>query len=128
VRPGQLVAFYLQNAPEFMFAWLGLWAIGCAPAMINYNLSGEALLHCLKFSGASIVLVDEESGCQARVERVIDKIKGQLGMNHQVLTEELKREIAASKANTPGNEYRDGVKGNFPMCLLYTRQVELTYT
>ena len=28
VRPGQIVAFYLQNAPEFFFAWLGLWAIG----------------------------------------------------------------------------------------------------
>ena len=27
VRPGQLVAFYLQNQPEFIFAWLGLWAI-----------------------------------------------------------------------------------------------------
>lgn len=28
VRPGHLVAVYLQNAPEFCFAWLGLWAIG----------------------------------------------------------------------------------------------------
>lgn len=28
VRPGQLVAIYLQNAPEFFFVWLGLWAIG----------------------------------------------------------------------------------------------------
>lgn len=27
VKPGQLVAFYLQNQPEFIFAWLGLWAI-----------------------------------------------------------------------------------------------------
>ena len=27
VRPGELVAFYLQNSPEFIFAWLGLWAI-----------------------------------------------------------------------------------------------------
>jgi acyl-CoA synthetase (AMP-forming)/AMP-acid ligase II len=28
IRPGQLVAFYLKNAPEYMIAWLGLWAIG----------------------------------------------------------------------------------------------------
>ena len=27
VRPGELVAFYLQNSPEFISAWLGLWAI-----------------------------------------------------------------------------------------------------
>lgn len=28
VVPGELVALYLQNAPEFFFAWLGLLAIG----------------------------------------------------------------------------------------------------
>ena len=27
VKPGELVAFDLQNQPEFIFAWLGLWAI-----------------------------------------------------------------------------------------------------
>ena len=29
VRPGELVAFFLQNQVEFIFAWLGLWAIVC---------------------------------------------------------------------------------------------------
>lgn len=28
VRPGDLVAFYLQNSAEFFFAWVGLLAIG----------------------------------------------------------------------------------------------------
>lgn len=28
VRPGQLVAFYLQNSPDFLFAWVGLLATG----------------------------------------------------------------------------------------------------
>lgn len=28
VKPGDLVAFYLQNSPEFFFAWVGLLAIG----------------------------------------------------------------------------------------------------
>lgn len=27
IRPGELVAFCLQNSPEFICAWLGLWAI-----------------------------------------------------------------------------------------------------
>lgn len=28
VKPGDLVAFYLHNSPEFFFAWVGLLAIG----------------------------------------------------------------------------------------------------
>ena len=27
VRPGQLVAFYMRNSPEYIFAWFGLLAI-----------------------------------------------------------------------------------------------------
>lgn len=108
-----------------MFAWLGMWAIGCAPAFINYNLSGEALLHCLRVSGASFLLADSENGCQARIQEVGDKIGVKLGMNVRVLTEELKREISSFKAEVPGHEHRAGVKGDFPMCLLYTRHVEI---
>ena len=125
VQPGQLVAFYLQNSPEFMFAWLGLWAIGCAPALINYNLAGEALLHCLRVSGASVLLTDEEHGCQARIREVGDSIRGELGLDVRVLTQQLKREIRSLKAEVPGHEYRAGVKGDFPMCLFYTRYVTI---
>lgn len=126
VRPGQLVSFYLQNSLDFMFAWLGLWVIGCAPAFINYNLSGEALLHCLRVSGATVLLADEEDGCQARIQQVGDRIREELGMDVRVLTKELKRKISSFSAAVPGHEYRAEVNGEFPMCLLYTRQVNIT--
>ncbi|MCJ1364541.1 hypothetical protein MMC16_003652 [Acarospora aff. strigata] len=115
VKPGQLVAFYLQNSPHFMFAWLGLWAIGCAPAFINYNLSGEALLHCLKVAGASVVLVDVEHGCVERIQEVEDKIKGQLGIDIRWLTEGLKRDMGLDKAELPPDEHRAGVTGELPI-------------
>ena len=38
VRPGELVAFYLQNSPEFIFAWLGLWAIVCFQDIKNGDI------------------------------------------------------------------------------------------
>src|SRR6185437_11421889 len=60
VVPGQLVAVYLQNCPEFMFVWLALWAIGCAPALVNCNIVDESLLHALRYSGSSLLLVDPE--------------------------------------------------------------------
>lgn len=71
------------------------------------------------------MLADEENGCQARIQEVGDRIREELGMDVRVLTEELKREISSFKAEVPGHEYRAGVKGDFPMCLLYTRHVKI---
>ena len=39
VKPGDYVAFYLGNSPEFVFAWLGLWAVGGAPSSKFLSLS-----------------------------------------------------------------------------------------
>ncbi|KAG4412708.1 hypothetical protein IFR04_014173, partial [Cadophora malorum] len=85
VQPGQYVNFYLTNTPDFLFAWLGLWAIGAAPAMINYNLSGKALLHCLGVSKAELMLVDDESELRERIEGVRGEIEGELGCKVVVL-------------------------------------------
>ncbi|KAK5139684.1 hypothetical protein LTR04_003406, partial [Oleoguttula sp. CCFEE 6159] len=115
VQPGELVAFYLQNSAEFMFAMLGSWAVGCAPAMINYNLGGDGLVHCLKLSGSKIILVDEDSECRARIEAVRDRIEGELGMKIVVLDHALKAEINASEPKRPEEKYRQNVTGEFPI-------------
>jgi acyl-CoA synthetase (AMP-forming)/AMP-acid ligase II len=46
------------NSEIFIWCWFGLWAIGAKPAFLNYNLKGEALVHCIRSSGARLVLVD----------------------------------------------------------------------
>ncbi len=70
--------------------------------------------------------MDEESGCQERIQEVGDRIKKELGMECRVLTEDWRREIAMIKPELPGDEYRAGVKGDSPMGLLYTRYLWLT--
>jgi len=118
-----LVAFYLQNSPEFIFAWLGLWAIGCAPAMINFNLAGDALIHCLRVSGAKVLLVNGDEKLQCRIEGERKAIEEQLGMELIVLSEGLKSQISLKLPERPDDSYRAGVKGNFPAALFYTRWV-----
>ncbi|KAL8826256.1 MAG: hypothetical protein Q9170_007470 [Blastenia crenularia] len=59
VAPKEIVALDFMNRPEMIFIWLGLWSIGAYPALINYNLSGAPLIHCLATSTARIVFVDE---------------------------------------------------------------------
>jgi acyl-CoA synthetase (AMP-forming)/AMP-acid ligase II len=78
VEPGQWVAVRLQNCPEFMFLWMALWSIGCAPALLNCNLEGESLLHTLKYSNSSLVLVDVD--LSERITKLQDTIVGDLKM------------------------------------------------
>ena len=121
VKPGQLVAFYLQNSPEFLIAWIALWSIGCAPAMINYNLAGDALRHCVKISEAPIIFVDEDEGCAARIEEQREVFEGELGIRivslDGGLKERIKREFPTS---VPDDKFRRGMKGEYPCALIYT--------
>ena len=126
VKPQDLVGFYLQNSPDFIFAWLGLWAIGAAPAMINYNLSGQALLHCLKLSGAKLLLVDADEALAARVSEQSDTLSSELGMSCATLDQDLKKTIYGLEPKRPEDVYREAVQGDWPMCLFYTRSVDST--
>lgn len=126
VKPHDLVSFYLTNSPDFIFAWLGLWAIGAAPAMINYNLSGKALTHCLKVAGSKLILVDEDPELRKRIEDARAEVEG-LGNEILVLDGCVKREIEKMSEERPGDEFREGVQGNWPMSIFYTRFVTFDY-
>ena len=88
--------------------------------MVNFNLAGDALVQCLKISGANIVLVDEEEKVRNRVEGVRQTVEN-IGMQAIVLFADLKSSIAAKTAQRPYDSYREGVKGSFPSALFYTR-------
>lgn len=110
-----------MNSPDFMLAWAGLWSIGAAPAMINYNLAGKALIYCLKISGATILLVDNEPDLQARINEVSGVLDAEYSMNIIMLDSQTKSEVVAMSVNSPDHSLRAQVKGNWPMCLFYTR-------
>ena len=120
LRPGKIVAFCLQNSPDFVFAWLGLWAIGCAPAMINFNLTGDALIHCLKISGAELVLVDEDPKIFSHVATEKQRIEQELGMRPMVLNDDFRAILRSQPMKRPDDTYREGVKGHFPSAIFYT--------
>ncbi|MBL8531374.1 MAG: long-chain-acyl-CoA synthetase [Hyphomonadaceae bacterium] len=61
VERGDTVALFLPNCCEYVAAWAGLAKIGVASALINNNLAGAALAHCLSISGAAHVITDAET-------------------------------------------------------------------
>jgi len=61
LRRGETVALFMPNRLEYVAIWMGLAKVGVITALINNQLVGEALAHCLEISGAAHCLVDEET-------------------------------------------------------------------
>ncbi|KKZ66550.1 hypothetical protein EMCG_07664 [[Emmonsia] crescens] len=120
VKRGQLVAFYLQNSTEFLLAWLGLWSIGCGPAMINFNLTGAGLIHCLKLSGAEFLIVDADPDCTARINDQMTEIENDLKMHPVFLDNSLKSHISSFPITVSDKSLPHNMDGDFPSMLLYT--------
>ncbi|KAL2759954.1 hypothetical protein ACRALDRAFT_1046684 [Sodiomyces alcalophilus JCM 7366] len=112
VHRGDFVAVCMQNSADYIFAWLGLLAIGAAPAMINHNLAGEALLGCIRTSGAKLILVDGD-GNEDLLKRVADGV-----MTLHLC--DIRDEISRMSTAAPEDSLRNGLTPGDPMALFYT--------
>ncbi|WP_334163552.1 long-chain-acyl-CoA synthetase [Phenylobacterium sp.] len=61
IRRGQTVALFMPNRLEYFCVWYGLSKIGVVTALINNQLAGLPLAHCLNISQANHVVVDSET-------------------------------------------------------------------
>lgn len=119
VRPGDLVAMYLTNSAEFIMIMFATLSIGAGPALINYNLEGKALMHCLKVCESKLMIVDDDAGCQERTQASAQEIEA-AGMKMVTLDSALKRQISSRKAVVTPDSLRNGMRGDMPFCLIYT--------
>jgi len=58
---GDCVALLMPNRAEYVAVWIGLSKVGVETALINNNLTGPALAHCLSISGAHQIIADAET-------------------------------------------------------------------
>eukprot|EP00658_Telonema_sp_P-2_P040375 TRINITY_DN2887_c0_g1_i5.p1 TRINITY_DN2887_c0_g1~~TRINITY_DN2887_c0_g1_i5.p1 ORF type:complete len:404 (+),score=81.86 TRINITY_DN2887_c0_g1_i5:179-1390(+) len=57
LKKGDVVALLSENMPEYFINWLGMTKIGVKVALINTNIRGKSLMHCLKVSDARTLLL-----------------------------------------------------------------------
>ena len=74
LRRGDTCAILLPNRLDYLPIWYGLSKVGVAAALINNQLTGDALAHCLNVSGAAHCIVDAETidafeGAKTKLER-----------------------------------------------------------
>jgi fatty-acyl-CoA synthase len=125
LKHGDTVALLMPNRAEYIPAWLGLTKRGIAAALINNNLTGAALAHCLSISNATHVLTDTESLAAYETIRaglarpltlwVIDA-EGELGDNRRAL--DLKEPKLAPER--PPRGVRAGIRARETALYIYT--------
>jgi fatty-acyl-CoA synthase len=60
VKPGDVVALLMPNRPDYVAFWLGVTQVGGVVALLNTNLSGASLAHCVKTAAPKHLVVAAE--------------------------------------------------------------------
>lgn len=79
-------------------------------------------MHCLRLSGAKVLLVDADEGLRSRIEEARSGIE-ELGMRTVIIDEESLGKVRSQSSARIEDAYREGVRGNWPMAMFYTRFV-----
>ena len=56
---GDTVCLLMPNRPEYLAVWMGISRTGCAVALLNTNLTGGSLAHCVNLVSPKHVIVTE---------------------------------------------------------------------
>lgn len=57
---GDVVCLLMLNCPDYMAIWLGLTKVGVIVALVNTNLVGAPLAHCVKIAAPKHIIVGAE--------------------------------------------------------------------
>ncbi len=118
LKPGDPVALFMENRPDFLCAWLGLFKAGLCAALINTNQRGQPLAHSIEIVGARHVIVGSElADCLPEAEPFFSA-------NPQVWIqgENANLDVALNTASpvSPGKAPRAGVKLKDRAFFIYT--------
>ncbi len=56
---GDVVCLIMRNRPEYLAIWIGITKIGGVVALVNPNLTGASLAHCIDIVAPTHVIVDK---------------------------------------------------------------------
>ena len=126
LKPGDVAALLMQNRPDFIACWFGLSKVGVETALLNTNLMGAGLAHCIKIAGAKILLGDT---CLAEnlnsLAGLVDPLPpvwllSDCADSFDHPTHDLDAALATVSAQRPDRAHRARVKRDDPALLIYT--------
>ncbi|WP_454717148.1 long-chain-acyl-CoA synthetase [Caulobacter segnis] len=123
ITRGQTVALFMPNRLEYMAIWYGLSKVGVATALINNQLTGAALAHCLNISQAMHCIVDPEtSPCFEDVKSQLQRHMHQwvLGPVHGEQRDLVKALKSCSQLRPDRETARDGIVAKDTALYIFT--------
>ena len=119
-KAGDTVALFMENAPDFVATWFGLSKVGIITALINSNLEGAGLAHCLNIVETKAVITTADLA--PRVSHIAGQLDGspalwdwdgEIGQN-------LNGALAALPADRPDKNHRAHMTGKDLFLYVYT--------
>jgi fatty-acyl-CoA synthase len=114
IGKGDVVALIMPNRAEYLAVWLGITRIGGVVALININLTGPSLAHCVTVAKPKHIIVAQELLGDFEAAKIET---GATVWRHGVAFSDL-------IGSYPGDALRDGEKRsvtlNDPALLIYT--------
>jgi len=59
-KTGDVVSLLMENKPEYIIFWYGFAKVGVTIALLNSNIKGKSLAHCINTSKCNAVFVDSD--------------------------------------------------------------------
>jgi len=109
IQKGDTVCLLMPNRPEYMAIWLGITRIGGVVALLNGNLSGTALAHCINVVEPKHIVVAAELLARLETARPLIAHDVKLWLHGDATADlpRIDREVAAlSEARLTGAESR----------------------
>ncbi len=120
---GEVVGLMMPNRSEYLAIWLGISRVGGGVALINTNLRGAALAHCIDVAAPSHLIVADDyvEACQAAAAHQSTRPKiWTHGAGATTGTARIDREIAQFSAAPLTEAERRGVTIADRALLIYT--------
>lgn len=125
LKAGDCVALFMENRPDYVAVWFGLSKVGVVSALINHNLEGDALAHCVNIADAKHVV------CGAEQAAAIGSVDGKLDDNPPVWSlgreggggnagADLGAALSEASDERPPREHRAALRGKDLCQYVYT--------
>lgn len=113
---GETVALFAPNRLDYLAAWYGLAKVGVVTALINNQLAGAPLAHCLSICEAHHVILDGET--QAAFEAV--RAQAARPLRAWSLDGDLAEALQGANDTAPDPARRAGLRGRDTALLIFT--------
>jgi fatty-acyl-CoA synthase len=60
LEKGDVICLLMPNRPEYMAIWLGITSVGAVVSLLNTNLTGSSLAHCIRVVSPKLIVAAAE--------------------------------------------------------------------